>query len=120
MRNSVNIVADELILKEMQAQIATEYVLWSDTEPMGNTLNPLDDPLGGISIDGVCHVATVVFETATSAVLFAEALVRLLIQHGKLVDLRETRSNKHLMTVGQDTKPEEIVDAISNDPDTPA
>ncbi|NEV00103.1 hypothetical protein [Bradyrhizobium uaiense] len=120
MAQSLTIVAPEDVLEGIQAALPGDEILWSDREPMDSPLNPLDDPLGGIPIDYICHIVTIVLQTGTAGATFASAVVKLVNLLKKPVQVRDTKTNKLVITVKPGTTTKQLEDAIPSDPDAPA
>jgi hypothetical protein len=120
MPRSLTLIAPEDVLEAIQADIPGDEVLWSDREPMDSPLNPLDDPLGGIPIDYICHIATIVLQTGTAGATFASAVVKLVSLLKKPVQVRDTKTNKVAITVQLGTTTKQVEDALPDDPDTSA
>ena len=115
MAKAVNLIAPDDVLAAIQAEASSGDILWSESEPMNSPLNPLDDPLGGIPLDYICHVVTVVLQTGTAGATFATAVAKLVSQMKKSVQVRDTKTNEIVITVTPGTPSKEIEDSIPAD-----
>ena len=113
MAQSVTLIAPDDVLAAIQAEASSGDILWSESEPMNSPLNPLDDPLGGIPLDYICHVVTVVLQTGTAGATFATAVAKLVSQLKKPVQVRDAKTNEIVITVKPGTPSKEIEDSIA-------
>jgi hypothetical protein len=88
---------------------------------MDSLLNPLDDPLGAIPIDYICHIATIILQTVTAGATFASAVVTVVSQLKKPVQLRDTKT-KVVITVRPGTTSKQtryqMIPTLQLDPST--
>jgi hypothetical protein len=111
-RQAVMLVAPVEVIQAIQGAAASSDMLWGNPKPMVGSLSPLDDPLGSVPIDQICHTVTVVFQTGTAGIAFAAALVKFVREMNKSAELRDVRSGKTISHVEPNTTSKEVSDAI--------